>query len=106
MCEIIHKKYELFLLYIIKIDKILSYNQITHNKMGMSPSTPLISNNAHESHASDPAHVAQECIVCFDAPREWTFGLCGHKALCKNCCFELTECPACRSPDKKPIRVY
>ena len=77
--------------------------------MGISLSTqlsPSVSLQPSTMSVSEAAHGFQECIVCFDSPRNWTFGPCGHKVLCEICSIHIVLCPICHSSNKDPQQIY
>jgi hypothetical protein len=50
----------------------------------------------------------EECLLCFDAPKESVFNPCGHFYTCKTCSSKCDKCPICRFPivsliDKKDM---
>jgi hypothetical protein len=47
-----------------------------------------------------------QCIICLDAPRSAVFVDCGHLITCASCAEKVTECPSCRKPKTKILRVY
>jgi len=47
-----------------------------------------------------------ECVVCFDQPREGVFVPCGHIHCCMHCGSQLSKCPTCRTPVSQLIRVF
>ena len=57
--------------------------------------------------AAGKAH-SNECIICFDAPRNVVFTPCGHLACCGKCAAALEHrlCPVCRAPVEKIINVF
>ena len=38
---------------------------------------------------------AENCIICFDQPRERVLKPCNHMIACDTCAYELTQCPLC-----------
>ncbi|XP_030842768.1 E3 ubiquitin-protein ligase MIB1-like [Strongylocentrotus purpuratus] len=44
------------------------------------------------------------CPVCIDRKREFVF-MCGH-SLCETCTDSLNDCPYCRQPILKKIKMY
>ena len=48
----------------------------------------------------------RNCKVCFDAPSDCVFIECGHLVTCITCGEKLTECPICRAPIARAVRVY
>ena len=47
-----------------------------------------------------------QCVVCLDAPRSAVFVDCGHLVVCNACAEKVRECPLCRKPKTKVLRVY
>jgi hypothetical protein len=50
----------------------------------------------------------EECLLCYDAPKESVFDPCGHFYTCKSCSSKCKLCPICRVPiisliDKKDM---
>ena len=45
------------------------------------------------------------CVVCWNNQRNIAF-TCGHVSSCHICSQKLNNCPICRSPTKKKLRVY
>jgi len=48
---------------------------------------------------------AGQCVVCWSAPRNVAFS-CGHVSSCDACSPRLKQCPICRQPCRKKLRVY
>jgi hypothetical protein len=38
----------------------------------------------------------EECLICYDAPKESVFNPCGHYYTCYNCSKRCQTCPVCR----------
>lgn len=38
----------------------------------------------------------EECLLCYDAPKQSVFNPCGHFYTCNNCSVKLHTCPICR----------
>lgn len=38
----------------------------------------------------------EECLICFDAPKEAVFNPCGHYYTCMKCSQQCKTCPICR----------
>jgi hypothetical protein len=51
-------------------------------------------------------HGLPTCIVCFSRPQEMAVVPCGHLSMCSTCSSELKECPLCRGPIEKLLRIY
>jgi len=51
-------------------------------------------------------HGLPTCIVCFSRPQEMAVVPCGHLSMCNTCSSELKECPLCRGPIEKLLRIY
>ncbi|ORX88828.1 hypothetical protein K493DRAFT_319172 [Basidiobolus meristosporus CBS 931.73] len=45
------------------------------------------------------------CLVCFERQRNVVILECGHKYTCAECTDELLDCPLCKGPVSKGIRV-
>jgi E3 ubiquitin-protein ligase MUL1 len=48
----------------------------------------------------------QQCIICFENPRNTVFLECGHVACCKLCSMRLVDCPICRQRIVRVIEIY
>jgi len=46
------------------------------------------------------------CKICMDAPSDCVFLECGHLVTCVTCGEQLDECPMCRSPIVRAVRVF
>lgn len=46
------------------------------------------------------------CVICMDQPKSAVFVDCGHLAACFSCAEKLAECPLCRHPRGKILRVF
>lgn len=38
----------------------------------------------------------EECLICYDAPKQSVFNPCGHFYTCHACSLKLVTCPICR----------
>jgi hypothetical protein len=52
-----------------------------------------------------------QCVVCFDAPKEYVIVPCGHQCVCGACAEQLTKtrtptCPVCRGPIRETMKVF
>jgi E3 ubiquitin-protein ligase MUL1 len=47
-----------------------------------------------------------ECVVCYEQSRSVVFLPCAHLCSCIPCSLLLTDCPVCRTPIEKVLRVY
>jgi hypothetical protein len=52
-----------------------------------------------------------QCVVCFDAPKEYAIVPCGHMCVCASCADQLTKtrtpmCPVCRGPIRETMKVF
>ncbi|CAN0500589.1 unnamed protein product, partial [Phaeothamnion confervicola] len=48
---------------------------------------------------------AYDCIVCFDHEVDCTLVPCGHHITCHSCAMKMKECPACRAPVERAVKV-
>lgn len=46
------------------------------------------------------------CVVCYENKINCVLLECGHRALCMQCGQQLRECPMCRRPIERIVRVY
>lgn len=46
------------------------------------------------------------CKICFENVIECVFVACGHMCACSSCSGNLHDCPICRKPIEKVLRVY
>eukprot|EP00812_Abedinium_dasypus_P007283 NODE_1926_length_1033_cov_236.745399.p1 GENE.NODE_1926_length_1033_cov_236.745399~~NODE_1926_length_1033_cov_236.745399.p1 ORF type:complete len:231 (+),score=35.03 NODE_1926_length_1033_cov_236.745399:3-695(+) len=46
------------------------------------------------------------CVVCMACPQEIAIDPCGHLSMCHNCASAVKDCPVCRGPIVKLLRVY
>jgi len=46
------------------------------------------------------------CIICLDQPKSCVFVDCGHMATCFECGDRVRECPVCRRPKTKIMKVF
>jgi len=63
--------------------------------------------------APAPQPEAEEvmCVVCMDAPKQYTIMPCGHVCACAACAQRLLDegtpcCPVCRGPIQDTMRVF
>lgn len=47
-----------------------------------------------------------ECVVCMAAPREVVLLGCGHVCACEQCAGMLRDCPLCRGPIDRVVRLF
>ena len=40
----------------------------------------------------------EECLLCYDAPKQSIFSPCGHFYTCTSCSIKCNKCPICRQP--------
>jgi hypothetical protein len=67
-----------------------------------------------ESSVAPTSHLDAEetqCVVCFDAPKEYAIVPCGHQCVCGACAEQLTKtrtplCPVCREPIIQTMKVF
>jgi len=52
------------------------------------------------------ALASESCVVCYENKINCVLLECGHRALCMDCGNKLTDCPMCRKPIERIIRVY
>jgi len=46
------------------------------------------------------------CVVCLAKPQETAIDPCGHICMCQACTSAVKECPVCRGPINKALRVF
>lgn len=46
------------------------------------------------------------CIVCMSKPQEMAVDPCGHLSMCFSCSSQVKECPLCRGPVEKMLRIF
>eukprot|EP00915_Cephaloidophora_sp_WS-2016_P008781 GHVH01012302.1.p1 GENE.GHVH01012302.1~~GHVH01012302.1.p1 ORF type:complete len:508 (+),score=63.85 GHVH01012302.1:90-1526(+) len=46
------------------------------------------------------------CVICLTKTPQLAFDPCGHMCSCKNCGANLKECPMCRQPIDKTLKVF
>jgi len=46
------------------------------------------------------------CIVCMSKPQEMAVDPCGHLSMCYSCSSQMKECPLCRGPVEKLLRIF
>jgi len=51
-------------------------------------------------------HGPSSCIMCSSKPQEMAVVPCGHLSMCSTCSSEQKECPLCRGPIEKLLRIY
>ncbi len=67
----------------------------------MIPSAPSVMEEA-----AAPFTAENECIVCFQKPRDCTMVPCGHLACCYDCGLKLTKCCVCQQNIDRVIKTY
>ena len=70
-------------------------------QLGVPPAAPAPHSDAEET----------QCVVCFDAPKEYAIVPCGHQCVCEECAEQLTKtrtpmCPVCRGPIRETMKVF
>ena len=78
--------------------------QLEPSAHGASSTTPA--SVAGRPNDSADADRAEECVVCLAAPRECVFLECGHACVCEQCGGTLANCPICRAPIVRLVRMY
>ena len=76
---------------------------------GAANSRPAEGDGAERSRSgsgSQDGAQSAECVVCWSEPREALFLDCGHFACCTRCADILVNCPVCRAPIRRVVRVY
>lgn len=46
------------------------------------------------------------CVICLEHQQETALDPCGHICLCQGCTAAVKECPVCRRPIQKVLRIY
>eukprot|EP00039_Didymoeca_costata_P007709 m.103016 g.103016 ORF g.103016 m.103016 type:complete len:341 (-) comp13793_c0_seq2:766-1788(-) len=46
------------------------------------------------------------CVICLDADRDSVFLDCAHQVCCQQCAANVINCPICRAPIRRVVRVY
>lgn len=65
--------------------------------VSVAPSAPFMDETGDD--------VLNECIVCFDVPRDCILVPCGHLACCQPCATQLLKCPICRTPITQAVKA-
>lgn len=47
-----------------------------------------------------------DCVICLAAGRDTAIDPCGHISMCAACATAVKECPVCRGPINKMLKVY
>lgn len=47
-----------------------------------------------------------QCVICMCQPEEVAVDPCGHVSMCRHCSELVSQCPVCRAPINKLLRVY
>ena len=59
---------------------------------------------------TSPLELANVCVVCMDAGKDWLCVPCGHLAMCKVCSARVKHqtgrCPVCQKKIKQVLQVY
>lgn len=81
---------------------------ISHLPQGSSFSSNEFGSSAETSAAGGRRSHRRRpwCIVCMASPQEVALDPCGHMSMCHTCANEVKECPLCRGPIQKILRVY
>jgi len=45
------------------------------------------------------------CVVCFENPQEMAIDPCGHMSMCEECMKSVKDCPICRGPIHKAMKI-
>lgn len=46
------------------------------------------------------------CVICMENPEEIAVDPCGHLSMCAECADKVQQCPVCRGPVEKMLRVF
>lgn len=46
------------------------------------------------------------CVICLERRQETALDPCGHICLCQECTAAVKDCPVCRKPIQKVLRIY
>lgn len=71
----------------------------------VSPSSPNFTGAPPAGGAPGAAPSAQ-CVICLTRPAIMAVDPCGHLSMCEMCSRRVWQCPMCRSPIVKTLRVY
>jgi len=59
-----------------------------------------------ETREKKRAPVSAKCVICFEKREEVAVDPCGHLSMCKECSEMVQQCPVCRAPIEKRLRVF
>jgi len=66
----------------------------------------LETKEGEQEHGNNGSSGSETCVVCYQNKINCVLLECGHRALCMNCGKKLIDCPICRRPIERIIRVY
>ena len=73
------------------------------------PEPPMMPVEPRTQQRKAPDDVCDECSVCFE-PWQSTIRVClipcGHALVCGSCAGKVNQCPTCRTPIQRSVRVY
>lgn len=81
-------------------------------RSGVNECLPKMSSEAtpdkkrSESTKKTRTHGRAKCVICFAKPEEIAVDPCGHLSMCKECSEKVQQCPVCRAPIEKRLRVF
>jgi len=70
-----------------------------------SPSEPSETPAIRRPHRRKTTKLRAFCVVCLENPQEMAIDPCGHMSMCEECMKSVKDCPICRGPIHKAMKI-
>jgi len=70
-----------------------------------SPSEPSATLAMTRTHRGKTTRGRAWCVVCLENPQEMAIDPCGHMSMCEECMKTVKDCPVCRGPIDKTMKI-
>ncbi|XP_063910580.1 E3 ubiquitin-protein ligase LRSAM1-like isoform X2 [Zophobas morio] len=88
------------------LDAFQMYKKELVSRSPVTPTAPVLPvEEASAPPLETVSNMTTECVICMDKSCEVIFVPCGHFCCCSECPTTLTDCPMCRSPIERKIRI-
>jgi len=72
-----------------------------------STSSQVVSGSSNlQPRNRNPGEEETSCIICMNSPATTALLECGHLSFCEDCAAPLVNCPICRNPVLRTLRIY
>ena len=76
---------------------------VSENKAIAKEQQPM---SQDEVDQSGKANEDNECVICFDKPKQYLCVPCGHLCFCQDCKNATKDCPICRQKVVQIIKLF